>query len=361
MGKTEHPLKIAFYSPYLNMMGGGERYILSIAGALSTKHEVYFYADSTVRDKIRKNFNININRVRFIPNDLFRTNNLFIKLKKLSSYDILFYMTDGSLFFSSARKNFLIVQSPVHLPGTNILSSLKGFNWKILCYSSFMQGIIKERLGKDATILSPCIEIDAFKSDFGEKENTIISVGRYFKRPHDKKLEVLIEIFKDNFNKCFSGWKLVIAGGLTEESGQGVLANIRKIADGFPIEIVVNPDFLYLFDLYKKAKLYWHAAGFGEDLLQFPERAEHFGITTLESMASGTVPVVFGAGGQLDIISEGTNGYLWKSENELVEKSVNLIENSELLRKISNKAVEYAQQYSCNKFNEKLEKIIYGQ
>ena len=95
--------------------------------------------------------------------------------------------------------------------------------------------------------------------------------------------------------------------------------------------------------------------------MQFPERAEHFGITTLESMASGAVPIVFGAGGQLDIINDGINGYLWKSENELVEKSVNLIENSELLRKISNKAVEYAQQYSCNKFNEKLEKIIYGQ
>lgn len=361
MGKTKHPLRIAIYSPYLDIFGGGERYILTIAEMLSSKHEVYFYADKQIRHNANKKFNICLNRVHFLTNDLFRANNLFTKLIELRNYDIFFYMTDGSLFFSSAKKNFIIVQSPAHLPERNIINKLKFINWKILCYSTFMQNIIKKHLKKQAVILSPCINSNQFKTGFSTKDNIILSVGRFFKKPHDKKQNILIEIFKNNYNNGFSPWKLVIAGGLTEESGEEILINIKKNVRGFPIEIVVNPDFLQLLDLYKKAKLYWHAAGFGEDLLQFPERAEHFGITTLESMASGAVPIVFGAGGQLDIINDGINGYLWKNEKELVDKSVNLIKNNNLLREMSDKATEGVQRFSCHKLNEQLEKITYSQ
>lgn len=360
MGKTKHPQKIAFYSPYLDILGGGERYILTIAEALSARHEVYFYADLGLKDKINKHFNITLERVHFIPSDLFRLNNLFIKLKKLRHYDVLFYMTNGSLFFSSARKNFLIIQSPAHLPGTDILSLLKSFNWKIVCYSQFMQKIIKRRLGKDAVILSPCIDVKVFNSSFSEKENTIITVGRFFKWPHDKKLDVLIDVFKNNSDKSFSGWKLIVAGGLTEGSGEEILVNLRKEAEGHPIEIVVNPDFSVLLSLYKKAKIYWHAAGFGENLEQSPEKAEHFGITTLEAMAAGCIPVVFGGGGQLDLVKEGVNGYIWKTKKELVDKTVSLMGKEKLSHEIASRAEEYAQKYSCGKLNENLEKIIYG-
>ena len=53
---------------------------------------------------------------------------------------------------------------------------------------------------------------------------------------------------------------------------------------------------------YKLAKIYWHASGFGEDLETHPEKAEHFGITTVEAMINGLVPIVIDAGGQKEIV-----------------------------------------------------------
>ena len=204
MGKTKHPLKIAIYSPYLDIFGGGERYILTIAEMLSRKHEVYFYADGQIRDNASKKFNICLDRIHFITNNLFRANNLFTKLIELRSYDVFFYMTDGGLFFSSAKKNFIIIQSPAHLPEMNIINKLKFINWKILCYSTFMQNIIKKHLKKQAVILSPCINTDQFKTEFSAKDNIILSVGRFFKKPHDKKQNILIEIFKKYYSNNFA-------------------------------------------------------------------------------------------------------------------------------------------------------------
>jgi len=36
---------------------------------------------------------------------------------------------------------------------------------------------------------------------------------------------------------------------------------------------------------------------------------EHFGITTVEAMAAGCVPLVYDSGGQAEIVSSGYNGY----------------------------------------------------
>jgi glycosyltransferase involved in cell wall biosynthesis len=54
-----------------------------------------------------------------------------------------------------------------------------------------------------------------------------------------------------------------------------------------------------------------------EDLERFPERAEHFGIATLEAMAFGCVPIVIRAGGQSEIVEDGRSGFLCSDTDEL--------------------------------------------
>ena len=115
---------------------------------------------------------------------------------------------------------------------------------------------------------------------------------------------------------------------------------------------------MYKRQIYKRAKIYWHAAGFGQDLEKFPERAEHFGITTLEAMAAGEVPLVYSAGGQKDIINNGKNGYLWKTQKQLLDQTLKLIGNTSLLSNFSNFAVKRAADFSVKSFYDKLEKII---
>ena len=60
-----------------------------------------------------------------------------------------------------------------------------------------------------------------------------------------------------------------------------------------------------LLELYSRASLFWHAAGHGQDDRRHPERLEHFGITTVEAMAHGAVPLVFPAGGPAEVVADG--------------------------------------------------------
>lgn len=352
-------MNIGILSPYLDIFGGGERFLLTIAEYLSKNNHVTLYTDRDIKNKSKEIFEIPLDRVIFIPTNSLYRQNLLKKYFSFRQYDLFFYMTDGSLFFSSSKRNFLIVQSPSHIPHNNLLNQLKLYNWKILCYSKFMKDIIEKKIIREAILLPPGIDAKIFQKGLSNKKKVILTVGRFFKFPHSKKQDVLVEWFIKYYRSNFKGWRLVVAGGLTEGSGDEVVERIKKKArNGYPIELIINPSFLKLVELYKSSSIYWHAAGYDEDLKTHPERAEHFGITTLEAMAGGSVPVVFNAGGQREIVSNGQNGYLWSSEDELVEKTNLLISNSSLLNELSQKAKVYVENFSCNKFYEKLETII---
>lgn len=358
MNNYKKKLKIGMFSPYLNILGGGERYLLTIAENLGRKHEVFLFSRENIREKAKSVFNITLDRVHFLPEETIRTKNLFRKYISLLNFNVFFYMTDGSLFFPVARKNFLIIQSPVHIPRLSLMNKLKLVNWDVLCYSQFMEKIISDRLRKEAKILSPCIDTEMFRNKFEDKKNIILTVGRFFPYPHSKKHDFLVKVFKKNYDKYFKSWRLIVIGGLTEKGGEEVLHSLRKTSVGYPIEILVNLPYNDLNELYNKARIYWHAAGFGEDIEDHPERVEHFGITTLEAMAAGVVPIVFDAGGQQEIVEDGKNGYFWSIEEGLMEKTSQLINNTCLLNTLSKQAQVKATDFSCEKFYGKLEKIL---
>lgn len=348
MGKTTKRLTIGIYSPYFKILGGGERYLFSIAEFLSKRENVFLYASPGLQAQAEKMFHINLGNVSFLPPTQFR----------LTSYDVFFCMTDGSIFFPKGKKNFLIIQSPLHCPRNSILTKLKLRNWHILCYSEFMQSIIKLRLGKTSSILFPPIDTKAFQAKENQKENIILTVGRFFSHLHNKKQSILVEQFKKYYKQYFFDWKFVIAGGLTDRDGKNILEELKKGSKGFPIQIIVNPSFAELVVLYKKAKIYWHAAGFGEDIAQFPEKTEHFGITTLEAMAAGNVPIVFAGGGQKDIVLNDKNGFLWERPETLIEKTKEVIDDNALRIRIAAKAKARTADFSLQHFYEKLETLI---
>lgn len=357
MGKTKNK-KVGIYSPYIDMFGGGERYILDLAQYLSKDNEVYLFRSdgNNIKERAKEKFNLNLERVHFILNTFIRKQNIFNIIKTLYSFDIFFYMTDGSLFLSPARKNYCIIQSPMHCPENNFKNQLKLLRWNILCYSNFMADIIKNRLGKAATVLSP--PISTINAPNIPKEDLILTVGRFFTRPHNKKQDILVTEFIDGIETVYKGCQFVLAGGLTEEGGKEYLQNLQEKSSNFPIKFYINPSYEELMSLYAKAKIYWHATGFGEDLEENPEKAEHFGITTIEAMSHGAVPIVFNAGGQKEIVKEDVDGFLWSYKSQLREKTNILLTNKEKWNLMSQKAKEKAKIYSNQSFYEKLETLL---
>ena len=345
-------MKIAIYSPYLDTLGGGERYILTIAEHLSKNNEVIIFWDGIdINNQAKERLNIDLSKVTFKKN-VFIANNLIEKYKNLKDFDVCFVVSDGSIPMGFSKKNILHFQVPFKTT-PNLKNTIKLLTWKkIIVNSNFTKKIIDKSYGVSTTVLYPPVDILNLRPL--EKKNIILSVGRFFSPLHDKKQNILIKSFKKMNLKA---WKLVLAGGVDKTSEEKI-KELQKSVDTYPIEILPNVSYSVIKKLYGEAKIYWHGAGFGEDEKKDPEKAEHFGISTVEAMASGAVPVVVPYGGQREIVDEGKNGLYFYTEDELIDKTLELINNQNLLDNLSKNALEKSKSYSKENFCRHLDEII---
>jgi glycosyltransferase involved in cell wall biosynthesis len=200
-------------------------------------------------------------------------------------------------------------------------------------------------------VIYPPVDISQFKEE--KKTKTILSVGRFSSGYGAKKQKILIEAFQ-KFSLKVSGWELIFAGSMlpTDES---YMQELKAQAKGLPISFYPNCSFHQLQKLYAQAEFYWHAAGFGETN---PEHMEHFGITTVEAMASGCVPIAFAGGGQPEIIQDGINGRLWKTPEELIEYTTRLIDSKKEYVSMIHHAKEDVKQFSKQAFMERIDQLL---
>ena len=388
-------LKAAIYDPYLDTLGGGERYCLSVAEILlknSYQVDIFWSGKQDIVSLAEKRFDLHLNGINCLPDifglshqkiDLIEGNiidslhsqpilksNIFQKIKKfinkyliLSKYDLIFYLSDGSVPFLFSKKNFLHVQVPFILKETikdkilNIIKT-KSIN-KVICNSQFTSKFLNNFPKSKVTVLYPPVDVENFTSS-DKKENYILSVGRFDNILNAKKQDVLIEAFKKICqNNANFDWKLILMGGSHDlPENNHYLQHLQHLTNDFPIEFVVNPDFDKLKQIYSEAKIYWHAAGYGVDEFLHPEETEHFGMTVVEAMDSGAVPLVVAKGGLTEIVTDSQNGYLWQTIEELVAKTQLLLASPQTLKELSEKARESSQSFSKQIFEAKLLDLI---
>lgn len=351
-------MKIGIYDPYLDTLGGGEKYTLTAAMCLSRKHDVYLFWDNKeIVKRAKYLFPIDFSKIKFARNIFSPKIPIVEKLLKTRKYDVVIYVSDGSIPLSMAEKNILIFQFPVNwVEGRNFWTRLKLSRVnKVLCYSKFVKKFLDKTFSINSFVLAPPVDMPESKSI--KKENIILSVGRFTKGMNTKKQEVLIDVFKKMRDKGFTNWRLILMGGVLP-ADQDFVEELKNKTSGYPIEIFSNASLARLTDFYKKAKIYWHAAGFGEDLEKHPERAEHFGISTVEAMANGAVPIVFNGGGQREIVQDGENGLLWKTHTELQDKTLWAIRDDATWQRLSESAKSSSITYSKERFCRELNEII---
>lgn len=345
-------MKIGIYDPYFDSYGGGERYMLTAAEHWSKKHDVsVFWDESGMLSQAEKRFALDLSHVHTTPN-VFKNGSLVKKLIASSGYDLIFFLSDGSVPSTLARCNLLNFQVPFpHIP----MTSWKRTRYQaVICYSEFTKKLLDPTIGIPVHVIYP--PIDGEKLTIGRKEKIILSVGRFNSLYSVKKHDVLIETFKKAIkNKAITGWKLVLAGGVLD-TDWAYFKSLQNVAEGFPIEFYPNCSFEELKKLYSVASIYWHAAGFGET---DPQRMEHFGITTIEAMASGCIPIVFAAGGQPEIIGKnGQNGFLWNTTNELLDMTKRILKDDALTKRMRKNAVKRSADFSKSRFSTSLDNLV---
>lgn len=369
-------MKIALYSPYLpKHTGGGEKYLFDCAKILQEEGCEVFIALSSaqvfteleikeIREKYEKFLNYSLADINFIATPIFTKANFLAKLFWTAKFDLLYYQTDGSLFFSLAKKNILHIQVPLRVNKSSFLEKLKLTNWQIKnTNSEFTKKYIEEFWKTRIDFVhQPYVDSQEFL-DRGDwqvyKEKIILSVGRFFCQLHSKRQDILVNFFKDLLvldPKALSGWKLVLVG---KKENEEFAKKVASLAKNLNVEIVHDLSRSDLLRLYEKASIYWHASGFEINEDNEPEKVEHFGISTLEAMAAKALPVVINKGGQKEILGEELSYCLWNNKNECLAKTLELIKNKTERKKLAELSQERSLYFSKERFRKILLEMVY--
>lgn len=343
--------KAALYDPYLDVLGGGEKHILSILKVLENEeYEIHIFWDKNLQDDFKVQFDLSFKYVpTFLPN-IFQKKTAFLKkILTLKNYDCFFYVTDGSYFFSNAKKNFVFCMVPnKSLYNMNFVNKLKTANFRFIANSKFTQSRVLA-WGIKSKVIYPYLDDRFIKQDIRvlPKEKIILSVGRFFRQLHAKQHKSLISFFKKlkASSALYKDFKLVLVGGLRGED-KDYFEELKEAAKQ-ESSIILKPNVLFdeLFTWYGKAGFLWHFTGFGIDETKYPQRVEHLGIVPLEAMAMGCIAFCYNAGGPRELIDDGKNGFLFTSEKELVEKMTRLAQDQMLQKRIQNEAKEYVRKH----------------
>ena len=166
-------------------------------------------------------------------------------------------------------------------------------NTLVLTNSEYTRKVIFNAFNIDAKILYPPVDTDTFHEAAlrsNQREDIILVISRI---APDKHVENAIELARITRSRGI-GKGMVIAGNLHHYDHHYYQELKKKIADydlsGY-ISLQINISFSKLIQLMQLAKVYFH-----------PRIDEHFGISIVEAMASGLVPVVSDIGGHTEFV-----------------------------------------------------------
>lgn len=356
-------MRALIFDRYLDTLGGGERYSLYFALALTKlgcRVEIAWGNPEDI-NSAEKKFGFDLSQINLNPKAyslFFTKSNLLERFKFTRDYDLVFWLSDGSLPFLFAKKNFVHIQVPFKkLGGNPIINTFKSFTYgKVIYNSNFTEGFIKKQIPlARGVVLYPPVDVESMKSKI-EKKNIILSVARFDSPSHAKRQDIIIDAFT-KLHRQEKRYQLILAGGVRGEGGEKYLTSLKKTAKGLPVEFIANPSFLELKRLYAEAKFFWHTAGYEMDEEKNPEKVEHFGITTVEAMAAGCIPIVINKGGQKEIITSD-NGFLCDSIDKIVLATLSLTNFPEKMKLFSDNAIKRAQDFSQERFVNEVKPLL---
>jgi glycosyltransferase involved in cell wall biosynthesis len=164
---------------------------------------------------------------------------------------------------------------------------------KIICANSyFTSQAIKEEIQINPHVLYPPISNTCFYDNTSTKQrkNQVITVSRFDK---PKKLDIIPYIIKKTSDEI----SFLIVGLMDNPSSPFVLRSIlktaKKLGVSHRLHILTNVSRKVLMDCLLTSKVYFHSA-----------INEHFGISIVEAMASGCIPVVNDSGGPREFVAK---------------------------------------------------------
>ncbi|HVF26599.1 MAG TPA: glycosyltransferase [Pyrinomonadaceae bacterium] len=389
-------IKIGIYNLHMQTRGGGEKSTLALAEHLSRSHRVWYYVNEPPDlTTLERYFDVDLSRVSFVILDKDhqslpggRWSALAAQLAhfrqiKAAKLDVFINNSYGSSLPCPTTRGVYMCMFPHELP---VPVRANGFPRRI--YRPCMDWVEKHLLGCRATDFIDSYSAVTANSNFtarwvrkmwdrhseviysacdnmgppANKEKIILNVGRFDRGSAGalcKRQDILVDVFNQLTDFQKDGWQLHLAGSVAKGSESLThVVRLKEAAKGRPVFFHFDADFSKLRDLYRHASIYWHATGYGFEASEHPTLQEHFGITTVEAMSAGAVPVVINSGGQREIVTHAADGFLWNKPSTLAAQTAQLIGDPHLLKRLSRQAILSSAKFSRANFNTSIDLII---
>lgn len=261
----------------------------------------------------------------------------FLLLTKPFHKKKVFVSTHGGIFHTKTigviKKNYFNIIQKLLLKNADKVIAVSKNDFEIF-----------KRISENTTLIENGINLKKFKQEKKEK-NSFVYIGRF---SQNKNIDLLLKTFSQLKDHNF---KLIIAGNDQER----LLEKLKKTSQELKIEkkvkFIVNPTDEQAIELYAKNEFFVSASEY-----------EGFGITLIEAMASGCIPIVQKNNSFKHIITNKVNGFLTNFQNdeakETIEKTMKM--KTQEKQKILQEAQKKANYYSIEKMVEKIEKS-YGE
>jgi glycosyltransferase involved in cell wall biosynthesis len=368
---------IGIYNLHLRAMGGGEKLTLVLAEHLSLGHNVsLFSAEPLDVSSLEQFFDVDLSRVKVIclktPGSLSRvlarmtgSNGPSVSLhheRQLRSHELDLFINNSyasGLRCPTTRGIFMCMFPHRASP---VVSNLVNSYSTIIAISRYTADWVWKRWDLHSEVLYP--PCDDMGPPLSAKEKIILHVGRFIAdsvedERHHKGQDLLLETFKRMTDLHQQGWELHFAGSLSPDGKSRMFADtLMRAAEGLPVFFHFSSAGKELRKLYRRAAVYWHATGYGFDVDKYPSKQEHFGISTVEAMSAGAVPVVYATGGQKEIVTDEVDGYWWADIDRLVNKTRRLVNDDALRSELGHQAVLSSKRFSRETFIASIDRLI---
>ncbi len=363
---------LALYDHTLHLIGGGQKYGCTMAQALQDDFDVTLITHRPVAaSDLTAWYDLDLSRcrIRVMPLGFFagdeainpdrvsaRGENPFFAVSRESgNYDFFVNNSMLEMVFPLANVSVFVCHFPERPKGPYFYAD----RYPHLIYNSrYTAGWIAKKWGiaGNRHIYPP---VDMEPSGAAEpKENVILSVARFESGGSKQQAEMVIAFARllAREPRATRGWKLVLCGG--SASPNPYLERIRAelaARPGLPVELRVNIALDELKRQYARAAIFWHLCGLGQSN---PAHVEHFGMSTVEAMQNGCLPIVFDGGGQREIVEDGVSGFRFAGAGQLLERTLQVLRDPELRQRLGAQARRRGKEFRRVVFEEDVRRFF---
>jgi alpha-1,2-mannosyltransferase len=365
-------MKLLLVHPRLSVKGGGERVAIhSILAATKAGHEVSllseafdesdfedFYGCPGLFDQVKRTyypaFRPFLGRRFLLYQRLFYHWLRIRKAVSRESFDLVLSTQDIGYvpstcmpvvqycyfpeYFSHLQPgSFSPMWSMYYRPARAYYRNRVRFVGTLLSVSDFTRGFVAKMWGRTSRTVYPPCPVDAY-SEFGRvqsRENLVITVGRIVP---EKRFHLFVELAR-----LVPKTRFVIIGSLPDQASRYYELLTRTSPQN--VRFVLSP-LRRAKELLGRAMAYVHCA-----------ENEHFGITIVEAMAAGCVPIVHDSGGPREIVVDNV-GFRWRDLPEAARHITSLADNDQLRRRLSEAASARSKQFRPEVFESELVTVL---